>query len=461
MTFKNKVFSILLLGIPLYLTAQSTNIQGYVYSSNSNLPLEGVNISVQNSELGSITDKKGAFYLPDTYSIKVGDSLIFSYVGYVRTIISIEDIKKTNNRIYLKQHIEDLSEFVISAKSELNATLDFQVLSSMPKSLAGFGAVFVKSQNKIYIIGGDESYYEDNLKRRLSEDPSLSNPNSSIADLTSKTVGNLNWQNYNGDVLSYDISSDTWEKINLNLGKRAYHNSVLFKDIVYNIGGKRLKPNLQKEYLDNEIELFDLHEFEVLVDYTNPHQAVNFGSIAFSDNLLLFGGSTKIVHGNKKIYSKKVHLYNFSSGLWYELKSLPIALETSGIAVHQKLYIIGGFNNRALKQIGSYSLTTEEYTKEAELFEGIERPGLAQQGELIYIFNSGKLLTYDIGSKLLKEYIINLYMEGSKLILQDGYIYIFGGMIRNKYSERPSNKMVRIDLKTFDTTKVKRERNFE
>ncbi len=455
-----KLFYFLLFVSPLYLIAQSPQILGYVYSSSTNSPLEGVNITLSNSKLGAITNEEGWFHLTEAYLLDPSDTLIFSYVGYNKKIISIEDIKKTNSKIYLTQLIEDLSEFVISANIKLNATIDFQVLSKMPKSLSGFGAVLAKSQNKIYIVGGDESYYEDNLKRRLMEDPSLSSPNSNIADLASKTVGSLNWQHYNGNVLSYDISSDSWEKLDLDLRERAYHNAVLYQDTIYSIGGKTLKSNLKKEYLEDKIELLDLKAYKVLVDNTNPHQAVNFGSALFSDNLLLFGGSTKIVFGTKKVYTKKVHLYNFSSGLWYELKSLPMAIETNGVIAHNKIYLVGGSNNKALKEIGSYSLTTEEYKKEAELFEEIARPGLAVQNGIIYIFNRGKLLTYDIKLKLLKEYIIKLDIEGAKLILQDGFIYIIGGLKRNKYSKRPSNKMVRINLKTFDTTKVKRERFF-
>lgn len=454
------LFFFLLFVAPIYLIAQSPRIQGYVYNSNTNIPLEGVNIKLINSEFGATTDQKGRFYLTANHFLNPIDTLIFSYVGYDNKKISIEDIKKTNSKVYLEQHIEGLSEFVISANKKLNATIQFEMLAKIPKSLVGFGAVLAKTQNKIYIVGGDESYYEDNLKRRLIEDPSLSNPNSNIADLASKTPGSLNWQHYNGDVLSYDISSNTWEKLDFDLDERAYNNAVLYQDTIYNIGGKRLKPNLKEEYLEDKIELLDLREYKVLIEYTNPHQAINFGSAIFSNNLLLFGGSTKMISESKKIYSKKVHLYNFSSGLWYELKSLPMAIETNGVIAYNKIYLVGGYRDQALKEIGSYSLTTEEYKKEAELFNETARPGLAEQNGIIYIFARGKLLTYNIKLKLLKEYLIKLDIEGAKLILQDGYLYVIGGFIRNNYSQRPSNKMVRINLKTFKTTKVKRERFF-
>ncbi|WP_299254026.1 alpha-2-macroglobulin family protein [uncultured Lacinutrix sp.] len=81
------------------------SIVGIVYDYD-NLPLPGVNIVIEGKEKGTTTDFDGAFSI----EAKVGDKLVFNYVGNEK-IITIE--KENTFKIYMKEG--SLDEVVVSA----------------------------------------------------------------------------------------------------------------------------------------------------------------------------------------------------------------------------------------------------------------------------------------------------------------------------------------------------------
>ncbi|HEA23628.1 MAG TPA: galactose oxidase, partial [Pricia antarctica] len=198
----------------------------------------------------------------------------------------------------------------------------------------------------------------------------------------------------------------------------------------------------------------------ILVDMTNPHRAINFGTVVYGGNLVVFGGSKKVVSNGRKVYTNKVHIYSFSSGLWYELKSLSKEYETNGVLVNNTIYVIGGFDDRPLKEVRTYNIDTGENGEEAELFEEMSRPGLVCWRGIIYIFDNGKLLTYDTDMKVLKEYLIDFYVENANLTISKGSLYIIGGFKSKQFSKRPSQKMIRVNLNVLDRTRINRIKSF-
>ena len=81
---------ILLLNLCLFIgtmfsTIQSQNISGNVKDSNS-IPLVGVNVSVENSNSGAVTDFDGNFSLSNVSS---DSNLVFSYLGYQTTSVVV------------------------------------------------------------------------------------------------------------------------------------------------------------------------------------------------------------------------------------------------------------------------------------------------------------------------------------------------------------------------------------
>ncbi len=240
--------------------------------------------------------------------------------------------------------------------------------------------------------------------------------------------------------------------------KRAYHNLNYYNNKLYVLGGKRLARNRKFEYLENQIEIFDQEKNIITIDNTNPHQAVNFASFSYGDKIIVMGGSIKKKSNGSKEYSNKIHLFNLKSGLWYELGPMPVAKEASGVLIKDKIYLVGGFNKKALTAIETYDLITGKWKKEGDLFKGISKPAITHNGAILYIFEDGKILTYNLLTKELNTYYINLFLKASKLFYSGNTLYILGGFREKSYSAYPSRSLFSIDLNEFENTKIHKTR---
>ena len=103
---------ILLLNLCLFIgtmfsTIQSQNISGNVKDSNS-IPLVGVNVSVENSNNGAVTDFDGNFSLSNVSS---DSNLVFSYLGYQTTSVGVGT--QTNISVVLQDDLSELDEVVV------------------------------------------------------------------------------------------------------------------------------------------------------------------------------------------------------------------------------------------------------------------------------------------------------------------------------------------------------------
>jgi len=299
------------------------------------------------------------------------------------------------------------------------------------------------------VIGGDVSFKTDEALKALHYYGNLN-----------KIDPDFSWEDYEKSLQIYNIKTDTWETTNLKFRKRAYHNIHFYNEKIYVLGGKRLSTNRVYEYLDDKIEVFDIKNDTILVDDTNPHQAVNFASFVYNDNIIVLGGSTKMKINEKKEYSGKVHLYNLESGYWYELKDMPKAKETKGILIDNKIYLIGGFNFNPLKEVETYDLITAEWKIEGVLFHGVERPALTYNDNIIYIFEDGRIYTYNIETKELNEYLIDLSLKSSELFYANHMLYILGGFQEDEFSISPSSGFFSIDLNEFEKTKINKSKTF-
>lgn len=90
----------------LSVTQQSLVIKGTVMDVNHE-PLIGVNVSVKGTTNGAITDFDGQF----TLNVKAGDVLVFSYIGYQKQEISVQNGKPLE--IVLQEDSETLDEVVV------------------------------------------------------------------------------------------------------------------------------------------------------------------------------------------------------------------------------------------------------------------------------------------------------------------------------------------------------------
>lgn len=88
--------------------AQNTTITGSVTDAMDDSPIPGVNVIVQGTSIGSVTDIDGEY----TIDVPEGnDVLTFSYVGYQKQNIEIGN--RSTIDVALQQDVEELSEIVV------------------------------------------------------------------------------------------------------------------------------------------------------------------------------------------------------------------------------------------------------------------------------------------------------------------------------------------------------------
>lgn len=431
---------------PLFSIAQSIN--GTIISTNTNLPIENTNVFALFSKTGTISDGNGKFSLKLLPEFKYDEILEFSHIGFTTLKIYLDDLRKNKFTVLLSSEIENLSELKIKAnhKLYLKSKLDFNILAPLKYPVFSFGSFLM--DGKIYVIGGDGSRESDSWNKvtREKADPSLK-------DLQDELRYNSTFLFYKGDFSTYDIKTDTWATSPIKFTKRAYHGIHLYNNSIYVLGGKRISVNGKFEYLQDQIEVLDLNDKVIKKDNTNPHQAANFASFTYKDNIIVMGGSVKATESGKKDFINKVHLYNIPSGYWYELDTMPQAKETTGILVDDKIYLIGGNNGKPISKIESFDLITEKWQTEGELFSGLERPAITSYKNTIYFFEDRKMCVYNLKTKQLKEYEIELPLKYSAMYYYDNKLYLLGGLTDINYSTTPSSKVFSIDINEFETTK--------
>ena len=434
---------------PLFSIAQSIN--GTIVSQQTNLPLENTNIFALSSKTGTITDENGMFSLKLLSKFKGEEILEFSHIGYLTAQFSLSYLAKQNYKVFLEEEVQNLSGVVITANHKLNLKLPYHNLTPIKHAVFSFGS-FIKD-GKIYIIGGDASYEADRLELMRSKraDFTLTNYMEPYQQTSSLSL-------FRRDFSIYDIKTDTWEYPKLELKKRAHHNIHYYNNSIYVLGGKSVRVNQRNnwEYLQNQNEVLDLNNQMIKVDYTNPHQASDFASFTYKDNIIVMGGSVKSTESGKKDFTNKVHLYNITSGYWYELGHMPTAKETSGILINDKIYLIGGDDGKPVSKIETFDLNTQEWQTEGELFYGLERPAVAFHENTIYIYEDRLMYTYDLKTKQLKEYETDLALKYSAMYFDNNKLYILGGRKDNKYEKLPSSAVFNIEIEEFKNTKPTR-----
>ncbi len=264
------------------------------------------------------------------------------------------------------------------------------------------------------------------------------------------------FQDFSDELFIYDISTNEWNNEDIGLRKRAYHNINYDKENneIYILGGKRLSTNRTFEYLDDKIEILDPTIKSIKIDKTNSHQAINFGSFIYKNNLIVLGGSIKMNKNKEKVYSNKIHLFDLKSGLWYHIGNMPKAKETNGILIGDKIFLFGGYDVGPLTQIESFDLITGKWTIEGDLFSGVGRSAIAKNDSTIYLFENGRIFTFHIFSKELKEYHVNIFLKGTKMYFAHNKLFILGGVYEGEFSTQPSNEMFSIDLGEFENTRI-------
>jgi len=434
------LLNLVLILVLLACVSFAQNAKGVVLEAKSKKPLAGVSVFINKTGIGTTTNEKGEFHLKYFSEINESDTLIFSSIGYITSKISFSGLKGSKYVVLLTESVELLDGVTVTSLPHLKLQIAYTKLSTLKGGLYSFGSVLV--DNKIWVIGGDESYVPV-LQRKPS----------------------FRWESYNDKMYQYDLLMDTWTASSLKFSKRAYHSVNYYNGKLYALGGKTLSTNRKYEYLDDKIEVYDMKENTILVDNSNPHQAVNFASFVYNDNLIVMGGSTRIKINEEKDCSNKAHLLNLKSGLWYELNDMPEAKETKGVIVNSTIYLIGGFNLKPLDNIETYNITTGEWNVAGQLFYGVERPAVVYHDTIIYIFEDGRIQTYSTETKQLKMYSIELPLKSCEMFYANNKLYLLGGWIKDEtsedeYSIRPSSGLYSIDLNEFNKAVIYDSKTF-
>ena len=424
----------------------SQYIEGKVVDAQTNKPIEGVTIYMDAINRGAVTNEKGVYYLKFPYKIVKSGSIRFTHITYKDLEIPYVPEKKEYS-VSLLIDLQKLEEVNLSYRRNLKKTMPYKVLSSMKTATHSFGSLL--KDGKIYVVGGDVSFEHNEFKKIMEY-----NPDRLFEKLMNGTARNYKIEKYNGDLQTYDIKNDVWTKSKSKFKKRAYHNLNSYTNKIVVLGGKNISANGKFEYLEEKIELFNIDKDTIIIDNTNPHQAANFASFTYKDNLILMGGSLKIKNNGFKEFSNKVHLFNFKTGNWYQIGNMPISKEVKGVLIEDKIYLIGGFNKRSLSSIEVFNLKTQKWTKEGNLLYGIRKPAITHHKNIIYFFNDGKISSYNIVTKELNEYLIELPLKAAEMFYADNKLYILGGFKENNFSLRPSKGLFSIDINEFNNTRI-------
>lgn len=439
----------------VFINVTAQNIKGIVLDSETNTPIEDANIVIDKNN-GTSTNNKGQYFLRLKHNIKSTDTIQFSCIGYSSEKITYSKLKTLNFIIHLSKKTEVLNEVTINSKKQLNNSVTFHKINRLKNGIHNFGAVLIN--NKIYIIAGDLTHFIETGKKAIDAISYITEP--TTKDFMREFRKNYSWETYSDKLYTFDIVNNTIETSSIPFRKRAYHTIVNYNNNIYVLGGKRLSDNRLFEYLDDKIEVFNIDSNEKIIDDTNPHQAVNFASFSYKDNIIVMGGSTKLKNNNTKEFTNTSHIYNITTGLWYELPKMTKPKEVNGLIINDKIYLIGGYNNKALTEIESYNLTTGQWVKEGNMFEAVEKPALAYNNNIIYIFNEGKIITYDTTTNILDEYKIDLNIAKAQMFYFNNKLYIIGGYVKFEFEKVNSPDIYVIDLNEFAKTKLQQSKKF-
>jgi hypothetical protein len=248
---------------------------GIILNSESNSPVEFVNIGIKGENIGTTSDSKGHFTL-SIDSLFDNDSLLFSSVGFSTFMIRVADFKNLNSwNIQLPEKNYGLDEVVIRPTNFREKVLG--VTSQSNKFQAGF------SENQLG--------YELGVLLKVKKSAFLKK-------------------------VEINIASCTYDSIFYRLNIYRVKDKKLFENILH----RPIYINLQKSQVSNKISINLIPE-NILVDgdflITLEHvKDLGSGKLFFSAGL-----------------SKKTHYRKTSQGEW---QKSPIGISISVIADLEK-----------------------------------------------------------------------------------------------------------------------------
>ncbi|WP_159092132.1 carboxypeptidase-like regulatory domain-containing protein [Aquimarina sp. Aq107] len=107
-------------------------IEATVLDKSTKTPLPFTNVLIDGTSIGTITNEEGKFEL--TISKKYESrKVVFSFVGYKNSSISIKKLKDTSKKVYLNPVSTSLDEIVVTVKNKYKELID-QAISLIPEN---------------------------------------------------------------------------------------------------------------------------------------------------------------------------------------------------------------------------------------------------------------------------------------------------------------------------------------
>ena len=424
-----------------------------ILDSDSKEPISDVNIKVKGIDKGFATNHNGVFTINNNDNLKNTSILIISHINYYPEEITLKTLTELDYTLNLLKNTSSLDEIIVSGKKKkLKTNLQFNEVTTMPKSLSNFDAFI--SNEKFIIIGGIDFNKSDSWNEMIVSKDKVNELGPTLLQVLQTMPLEFDWEKYNTKIYEYNYKKNNWSINDIETINRAFHNVHVYNNKAYIVGGKRLSKSKNTEYLENRIEILDLKNNSITIDKVNPHKAANFASFLYKDNLIVMGGSTKMKPNGNKVFSNEVHYQNLTTGLWYNIGSMPIPKETQGVLIEDIIYLVGGNDYISTKNIESFNVTTGRWKKEGEMFKDLSKPAVVKNNHIIYIFENGQFLTYNTLTRRLNQYKIDLGLFASKLLLKNNELFILGGYYSKEYSEFTSDKVYSVNLNEFQNTKI-------
>lgn len=438
----------LLVSLFINTLSYSQGIAGIVKDSENGEPLEGVHIFSTAITFNTVSDKNGHFTIYPEKKNSRNDSISFSSVGYQTRHIKLSDFVKGLNEIFLTPSIDELEEVTLQPYRILQKKIKFTEIASMPHGAYSFGSVHIG--NSVYIIGGDASRDEENIKNemgRVLQDRS-------IFEIMNDALPDMSWWEYLEVIQVYDLIHDRWDILPIKIKERVDHNVIHHNEKLYILGGKTYNRAGNKELLSHEVEVLDLATQTIKLDPVNPHQAAGAAAVAYNEDLLVMGGSIRRNDMGLKTYTDDIHLFNFKSGLWFNAGKMPVKKETKGVRMGSRFFLIGGNNRSWLSNIEALDLLTGKWEHIVDLPHAIIDPVVVAHEESIFIYERRKFHVLDTHSREIKTYRIDLDVEAPAFYTWSNQLFLLGGYEMDGHTKKPHAQSYKVDLTEFDKTEV-------
>ena len=416
----------------------SSQVRGQIIDAKTKQPLAGANIYTNRGVGVAVADKKGEFMINNGELLHNIDTLCFSFVGYRTRKLAVASLLQKKNVILLQEEPFILGEVSVYGIKKTYLRLPYTQISSMPVPLYSFAMISLGK--KLYIIGGDRSQIKLPMGFSLGASGGL--PTGFI------------YEKYSNRMYIYDTTSNTWIVSNQKLRERAYHSALYNDGKIYIMGGKRFSTNRKIEYLDETVEIYNIHQDTILIDPVNPHQAASSAAFIYDNKLIIFGGSTYQAENGWQKYSDKIHMLDLKKGIWYEVGKMPLGMETNGILMGHTVFLFGGYRQRPLSTILTYDLTTGIWKNRGNLWFSISKAAMTRGGDKVYILENGVIQVYNLCTNETKAYQIDLKLRAGGLYCTGDKLIIVGGYSEGVDGKLGDSGVYEVRLSDFDRTEL-------